>query len=73
MNAKQIYTQAYSDRRAIKRNVESISGFLKTYNVTPRHTAISEKATQSYVNRNREQNVRQSLRRAIREKARKNS
>jgi len=54
MNAKQIYKQAYSDRRAVMSKVESIEGFLKTYNVSPDYAQISQKAVESFVNRKRE-------------------
>lgn len=49
MNAKELYNQAYSDRRAVASKHMSVEAFLAKYNETERHTVVSEKAVQSFV------------------------
>jgi hypothetical protein len=53
MNAKQIYTQAYSDRRAVKAHKMTVAEFNHKYAQTVQFSKLSVAAETSFVKRQR--------------------
>lgn len=52
MTAREMYTKAYSTRRAVCSRRMEIREWLNMWNETIQHTQVSEKAQQSFIRRN---------------------
>ncbi len=51
MTAREMYTKAYSTRRAVCSRRMEVSEWLNMWNETVQHTQVSEKAQQSFIRR----------------------